>query len=505
MTRRHQVKGTNPAAIWLSIVLFLILAVAITVIVFLIAPAQQLERQTQATTIARLTALEQHYAAGVAYADAGDWPAAADAFRQVIAQDAGYKDAQAQLSQASAQVTAQAAQAEENATATVQAGATATAQALAALYARGQGLMNLGRWAEAAVALQAVFDVDPNYEDVQRLLVTTSAKQTPTPTPTPTPAPPTPTPLPPTPTPAPPSPTHVPPTPTPTRMPPTPTRAPPSRTPTAVPPTPTPLSPTHTPTADQPAAGAVRTFGDVPFVYVPAGEFLMGPADALETAHLDAYWIGQTEVTNAQFRAFVDAGGYTTARYWSAGGWQWRSDNSRTGPGCWEDADFNAADQPVICVTWYEAEAYANWLAEFSGEPVRLPTQAEWEKAARGADGRIYPWGDDFDGTRLNYCDVNCSYGGDASYDDGVGDRTAPVGSYPAGASPFGALDMAGNVWEWTIDPSDAAPGAFWLKGGSWADSSEYTQASAAGNWGLDWVRVGYLGFRVVCVPVSHG
>ena len=230
------------------------------------------------------------------------------------------------------------------------------------------------------------------------------------------------------------------------------------------------------------------------FVRVPAGEFAMGatPAqlDALfalcqatygdtcdrswwdnaqpqHTVQLDEYWIGQTEVTNAQFQQFIAAGGYTTERYWSAAGWQWRNANAVTQPRCLADDNFNTPERPVVCMSWYEAEAFANWLTEAAGVAVRLPTEAEWEKAARGTDGRLFPWGDEFDGMLLNYCDVNCSKDWkDNAFDDSVGDQTALVGSYPAGAGPYGALDMAGNVWEWT---GDWYAGEYRVvRGGSW-------------------------------------
>jgi eukaryotic-like serine/threonine-protein kinase len=175
-------------------------------------------------------------------------------------------------------------------------------------------------------------------------------------------------------------------------------------------------------------------------VYVPAGDFTMGSllgvgSDEEAPKHLvtlDGYWIDRTEVTNSQYHAFVDATGYRLPALCNS--------VDRT----YDDVD--KADHPVVCVNWDEAQAYCAWAGG------RLPTEAEWEKAARGTDERYYPWGNTFDGSRTNYCDASCelSYK-DTGTDDGYA-RTAPVGSYPAGASPYGALDMAGNVWEWVSD-----------------------------------------------------
>ncbi|MFP4441288.1 MAG: SUMF1/EgtB/PvdO family nonheme iron enzyme [Chloroflexaceae bacterium] len=196
------------------------------------------------------------------------------------------------------------------------------------------------------------------------------------------------------------------------------------------------------------ASVALGTTGQVlEMVEIPAGPFLMGSrdddplaADDEQPQHeltLDTYWIGQTEVTNAQFRPFVEGDGYTNQDYWTDVGWAWREEEGITAPCRWDDAEWNGADQPVVCVSWFEAVAYARWASAQTGQELRLPTEAEWEKAARGPERLIYPWGD---GWREGYANTK---------EAGIG-TTTPVGSYPDGASPYGVLDMAGNVWEWT-------------------------------------------------------
>jgi formylglycine-generating enzyme required for sulfatase activity len=167
-------------------------------------------------------------------------------------------------------------------------------------------------------------------------------------------------------------------------------------------------------------------------VKVEMGPFLMGEGDEQHIVDIPYdYWIGTYPVTNAQWRRFVEAGAYTTERYWTKAGWR-----QYTQPEYWDNTMLNGDNQPVVGVSWFEAVAYCRWLSEMRKQEFYLPSEAEWEKAARGPHGRIYPWGDDWQ-------DGCCN-----SEEAGIG-RTSPVGSFPAGASLYKALDMAGNAWEW--------------------------------------------------------
>jgi formylglycine-generating enzyme required for sulfatase activity len=241
--------------------------------------------------------------------------------------------------------------------------------------------------------------------------------------------------------------------------------------------------------------------------FVPPGEFAMGTtggkgdAEPIHTVVLHGFWIDQTEVSNAQYRACVEAG--ACAKPAACGGnWVWADEQETLN---------NNPDQPVVCATWEQAQVYGSWVGG------RLPTEAEWEYAARGPEGRAYPWGDEFDGTRLNYCEASCPLDSrDTRFDDGFG-HPAPVGSFPEGASWCGALDMAGNVEEWVADWYGAYPGERQLdptgppsgtyrvlRGGSWAYSALYAGCTFRRYAHPVNFRNGHgIGFRIV-VPMGE-
>jgi formylglycine-generating enzyme required for sulfatase activity len=204
-------------------------------------------------------------------------------------------------------------------------------------------------------------------------------------------------------------------------------------------------------------------------VYIPDGEFTTGSDDGLPNekplhkVYLDGYWLGKHPVTVGQFREFTDQIGYVTDAEKGQGSWQfWEGRWVVRMNGNWKNPYFEQGeDHPVVSISWNDAAAFCKWLSERTGVTFKLPTAAQWEKGARGTDQRVYPWGNEIpDGTRANYADINFwkKYGdsrkADKTVDDGF-TETSPVGSFPAGASPYGLLDMAGNVWEWCYDVYD--------------------------------------------------
>lgn len=206
-----------------------------------------------------------------------------------------------------------------------------------------------------------------------------------------------------------------------------------------------------------------------------------------ERVHLPAFRVTATPVTNAQYGSFVAATGHPAPDVDIAA---WRSYGlihpwQRTRRHAWTDGKIPSGRErhPVVLVSRADAMAYAAWLSDRTGHRWSLPTEAQWEKAARGVDGRRFPWGNEFDAARLN------------SHDAGPFDTT-PVGHFPAGASPFGAFDMAGQVFEWTS--TAGMRGRSIVKGGSWDDKGCGVCRAAARHGRPDDIKHILIGFRLV-------
>jgi formylglycine-generating enzyme required for sulfatase activity len=224
----------------------------------------------------------------------------------------------------------------------------------------------------------------------------------------------------------------------------------------------------------------------IQWIDIPRGEFLMGDnfndgegeinEQPVHTVFLDAYKISKFEVTFQQYDTFCEATG-------------------RNKP---DDKGWGRGDRPVIFVTWDDAKAFCDWLSRETGNNIHLPTEAQWEKAARGTDRRKYPWGNTAPSCDLTNYDLCLSH-------------TMPVGSYPGGVSPYGAYDMAGNVWEWCSDwydagyysispghnPTGPAAGVDRVNRGG-AYTSLYTQLRCSNrNSALPSKFMNHLGFRI--------
>lgn len=204
---------------------------------------------------------------------------------------------------------------------------------------------------------------------------------------------------------------------------------------------------------------------------------------------LAAFAITRTPITNAQYAAFVAATGHRAPDVDPA---TWRGYGlihpyERTRRHAWRDGrpPPGRANHPVVLVSHANAEAYAAWLSATTGASWRLPTEREWEKAVRGPDGRRFPWGDAWDPARLN------------SHDAGPFD-TLPVGSFPDGAGPYGLLDGAGQVFEWTATPAPGERPRYIVKGGSWDDSGCGICRPAARHARPAALRHILIGFRLV-------
>lgn len=241
---------------------------------------------------------------------------------------------------------------------------------------------------------------------------------------------------------------------------------------------------------------------DIKQVWVPPGKFLMGsnpsqdhysqsheqPAHSVKIT--SGFWLDMHPVTNEAYRYFIEQGGYASQALWHPDAWEY-IENGELMP-AELDAKFNAPQQPCVGVCWYEADAYARWRGG------RLPTEAEWEYAARGQESLIFPWGNQYDSNRLN-----CN---------GSNNSTTIIGSYENGKSWVGALDLLGNVWEWVHDwydinyyknsPSENPQGPLegsthLLRGASWQNEQEWQRATARLHLSAMICKTN-IGFRIV-------
>jgi len=256
------------------------------------------------------------------------------------------------------------------------------------------------------------------------------------------------------------------------------------------------------------------------FIEIAPGPFLYGD-DKKPREIPQSYRIAKYPLTNAQYARFVEASGYDKRKWWSEEGWSWRQGakadldayqklygkdtgkqvvdylDSRTERSCpfwWHDVERGNPMCPVVGVSWFEAEAYCNWLMDElrrtgrldANQVARLPDEAEWERAARWTDGREYPWGDEFDFAKANVAE-----------EIGKGIGFSNVATFPQGSGPEGLWDCAGNVWEWTSSWWDERQSSRVLRGGSWDYGRRYARC-ASRDGGIPDFWSGSVGFRVV-------
>lgn len=206
------------------------------------------------------------------------------------------------------------------------------------------------------------------------------------------------------------------------------------------------------------------------------------------------YSIAKYPITNAQYAKFIKAGGYTTESWWIKRGWQRKQDDGWAEPRFWQDSKWNGAEQPVIGVSWYEAVAFCLWLRDVTSENIMLPTEDQWQYAAQSDDGRIYPWGNEWDSSR---CNNHFEMKGIC--------KTTSVTQYEGkNNSPFGVVDMAGNVWDWCLTNHNTRTNHMnsnaklrVLRGGSWIDFQPFMFQCDYRFSGYPYIRYYFNGFRL--------
>lgn len=208
----------------------------------------------------------------------------------------------------------------------------------------------------------------------------------------------------------------------------------------------------------------------------------------------ETYLISKYPITNSQFTLFIEAQGYQTQGWWTDSGWRQREKDGWTQPRYWSDSTWKGAQQPVVGVSWFEAVAFCLWLSNMTGERITLPTEDQWQYAAQSNDGRVYPWGNEWDCERCNNSVTPCR-----------SNATTSVRQYAhVGHSASGVVDMAGNVWEWCLTDyatrqHDITVGAVHrvIRGGSWGYDNpdrfrcDFRNGYAPQDWSND------IGFRV--------
>ncbi len=226
---------------------------------------------------------------------------------------------------------------------------------------------------------------------------------------------------------------------------------------------------------------------DIDWVEIPAGSFIYVKESSRLTVNLERYFISRYPITNCQYQTFIDAGSYDDERWWQ--------ELTKQEP---EKPAWAQANRPRENVSWNEALAFTRWLSGQLGYDITLPTEQQWEKAARGSEWREYPWGNDI---KSGYANVD-----DPSIGEDNLQQTTAVGMFPDSQSPHQVMDMAGNVWEWCLNKynspeyimPDQSNDERVLRGGCWGSNIELCRCSVR-NAAYANNRIDFIGFRVVC------
>lgn len=227
---------------------------------------------------------------------------------------------------------------------------------------------------------------------------------------------------------------------------------------------------------------------------IPAGEVALEEGGYIHSSNkiqtIPAFHIAKYPITNAQFALFVEADGYNQEKWWTKDGWRQRRNDNWMRPRFWHDPKWNQENHPIVGISWYEAVAFCQWLSEQIGGEITLPTDHQWQRAAQGDDGRTYPWGELFDTYRCN------------TSKDTISSTTAVTAYEGTGDSPYGVVDMAGNVWECCLTEFESGrndtDGSAWriLRGGSWNNTRR--DARTTSRFSIDpkdWFND--IGFRI--------